>query len=507
MDAKVKTSHSVFPLVIIAAISLGVYSSTLFNGFVYDDNHILLSNVWIRGFSHAPDILSSSLMSFDEARSASNTYRPFLFFLFMAEHYVFGFKPWGFHLVNIILHAANAVLVFYLASFLFKGGGYNPDKPVPAAPPVFAGLVFSLHTINTEAVNWVSAQAELTYAFFTLASFNLYLRAASGRLSARLALSAFLFFLALFFKETAAALIPIIFLYELSARGRGLLKAWRGYLLFLTAAFAFMALRTYAVGGIMRHKQAELSLWGAILNMFPLIAGYFKKLVYPSGLNILYEFHPAREVFDLRVIAGLIILILFLLAAVSFRKNKPVFIALLASSMPLLPVLYIPALSSAAFADRYLYLPSAGFALLLAYALSRAMDKGRAEGFAAIFISVLLLFSYSAASIERGSVWRDDYALWGDALKKSPNNPNVHYNFAWASHGKGDLENAAAHYVETIRLDRGASDAHYNLGVIYAYQNRPIEAAFEFREALRINPGYKEAGERLSQIEESGGIE
>ncbi len=506
-NAKVKSICKVIPPALIAAITLGVYSSTLLNGFVYDDNHILLGNIWVTDFRYASDILFSSLMSFDAAKTASNTYRPLLFFLFMAEHYVFGFKPLGFHLVNIVLHAANAVLVYYLAIFLLKDACGEGDRGrlIGTVCAVFAGLVFSLHTVNTEVVNWVSAQAELTYAFFTLASFNIFIRAGAGRPTGRLILSAFLFLLALFCKETAAALLPIIFLYGLTEKGRGLVKGWRGYLQFVLAFFAFMAIRTYAVGGIIHHKQADLGMGGAVINVFPLVAGYFSKLVYPSGLNILYEFHPARGLGDVRVMAGMVITIAFIVCAVFFRKTRPVYAALIVAAVPLLPVLYIPALSSAAFADRYLYLPSAGFALLLAYISGHALQRRGASVAAAVFVSVILLVSYSAASIERGRIWRDDYSLWADALEKSPNNPNVHYNFAWASHGKGDFGNAIAHYSETIRLDKGAADAHYNLGVIYAYRKDTKEAAFEFREALRIDPGYKEAKDRLRELELSQG--
>ncbi|MBI5493369.1 MAG: tetratricopeptide repeat protein [Deltaproteobacteria bacterium] len=508
-DAKLKLIYRLIPPALIAAVTLGVYASTLLNGFVYDDNHILLSNIWVTDFRYAPDILFSPLMSFDAAKTASNTYRPLLFFLFMAEHYVFGFKPLGFHLVNIVLHAANAVLVYYLAGFFLKGsfgeGEGDRGRLTGTVCAVFAGLVFSLHTVNTEVVNWVSAQAELTYTFFTLASFNIFIRAGAGRRTGLMILSALFFLLALFCKETAAALLPIIFLYGLTEKGRGPVKGWKGYLLFVLTFFAFMAIRTYAIGGIIHHKQADLGIWSAVVNVFPLVAGYFSKLVYPSGLNILYEFHPARGLSDIRVIAGIAITIAFMVCAVFFRRRRPVYTALVVAAVPLLPVLYIPALSTAASADRYLYLPSVGFAILLAYLCGQAL-KRRGTAVAAVFVSVILLAAYSVASIERGRVWRDDYSLWADALKKSPNNPNVHYNFAWASHGKGDFGNAIAHYSETIRLDKGAADAHYNLGVIYAYRKDTKEAAFEFREALKINPGYKEAADRLLEIQ-SGSLQ
>jgi len=105
-------------------------------------------------------------------------------------------------------------------------------------------------------------------------------------------------------------------------------------------------------------------------------------------------------------------------------------------------------------------------------------------------------------------VWRSDYTLWADTVKRSPNNPNAHYNLAWASQARGELALAEAHYRETIRLDAGAADAHFNIGIIYAGMGMYDKAAAEFTEALRINPGYESAGrelERVRRLKEAGG--
>lgn len=522
MDRSRESLYRTLAAAAIVAATLLVYLNTLQNGFVYDDNKVLLANPWITDAGRVKDIMTSSVMSFGEGNPTSNTYRPVVYLLWMALYHAAGFSAKFFHLVNITLHAVNAVLVFAIAGVVFSGGeegGFmrGPLKPYARlAAPVFAGLVFALHTVNTEVVNWVSAQAELSFTFFVLLGFYLYIRRAEqGRRGwGSLVLPAVFFFVGLLGKETAMAFIPMAAAYDLSAGGlRGVRKGARGYALFIIAAAAYMAIRMNAVGGVMHHKQIDLSAYETLINVFPLVFDYFAKLAYPAGLNALYEFHPAHSITDARVLLGAGATAVFVLAAVLFRKNRAVFSALAWIITPLLPVLYIPALSTAAFADRYMYLPSAGFALLLAAAVNRvfvrqayAPGPAGARVYITLALSAALLLSYSVASVKRSAAWRSDYTLWADTVEKSPNNGNVHYNLAWASQARGDLRGAVIHYREAVRLDPGAADAHYNLGIIYANDMMLDEAATEFSEALRVNPGFEQAREWLDRVSSLKGL-
>lgn len=470
---------------LVAVIVIALWSVSLSNGFVYDDHKYLVGNPWVKDAAFTGDIFSSSTAAFDPADAASNTYRPMLYMLYMAEYLAFGLKPFYFHLVNILAHALNAVLVFFVATSLLKKDGRGR-----VFPALFAGLAFGLHTINAEVVNWVSASTELFFTLFVLAGLNLYLRRVSGLLSAPF------FFVALLFKETAAAWPVIIFLYDY-AKGRVLRDRWKAYCLFIAAGVVYALMRFHAIGGVMHHKQADLSALEAFMNIFPLVAAYFAKLALPINLSAIYEFHPARSPFDLRVIAGITAVIAFTAALFFSRRRPAVFVGLSMIAVPLLPVLYVPALSSSAMADRYLYLPSAGLAIVLASLASR-LDGKAAK--ASIVLASALLVAWAAGSASRSQVWKSDYALWADAARKAPNSPNAHYNYAWASHNAGDLREAVEHYRRAASLAPSA-DAHYNLGVIFMGQSMIDEADSEFRAALDIDPGFDSARARLMEIE------
>ncbi|MBI2401074.1 MAG: tetratricopeptide repeat protein [Deltaproteobacteria bacterium] len=469
----------------VAVIVIAVWACSLSNGFVYDDHKYLVGNPWVKDTAFTGDIFSSSTSAFSPTDAISNTYRPMLYMLYMAEYLAFGLTPFYFHLVNILAHAVNAVFVFFVAANLLGKEGRGS-----VFLPLLAGLAFGLHTINTEVVNWVSASTELFFTLFALAGLNLYLRRASGVLSAPF------FLVALLFKETAAALALIIFIYDYSKNRLLLRDRWKAYAFFIAAGFVYALMRFNAIGGVMHHKQADLSTIEAFINIFPLVAAYFAKLALPVNLSAIYEFHPARSFLDARVIAGAAFVLAFSAALFFSRRRPAMLVGLSMMAIPLLPVLYVPALSSSAMADRYLYLPSAGLAIVLA-SVASVLDKKAAK--ASIVVASALLVAWAAGSISRSQVWRSDHTLWADAARRAPNSPNAHYNYAWASHNAGDLKEAVEHYRRAASLAPSA-DAHYNLGVIFLGQSMIDEAEFEFRAALGIDPGFDGARGRLMEI-------
>lgn len=470
----------------VAAVNLLLWSATVTNGFVYDDNFILLGNPWVRDFGSLGEVFSSSMMAFDPSRPPANTFRPMLYVVFMTENALFGLDPYWFHWFNVLVHAANAVLVFSLASRLLARGAGGA-----VIPALFAALAFSVHTINSEVVNWVSASAELLFTFCVLLALRLH---AGGEGAGRALGVSVLFLAALLFKETAASFLPLAILLDYSSGKRA--RNWKAYGFYLGAAALYAALRLNAVGGIMHHKQADLSAIEAFINVFPLVAAYMGKLLLPVSLSAIYDFHIARSLADWRVIAGAAIALVFLLAIFLSRRRPALFMGFSMMAVPLLPVLYVPALSSSAMADRYLYLPSAGFALVLAAFASRLDGKA---GRAAVVFGAVLLAAYAAGSVSRSQAWKSDRTLWADAVEKAPNTPNAHYNYAWASHSAGDTRTAAEHYRKALALAPSA-DAHYNLGVIYMNQSMMDEADEQFRAALAADPAYVAAKARLAEL-------
>ena len=321
-----KTTYKLQIIIIILA-SIAVYFNTLNNGFVYDDDVQLLENYWIKNVRHIPDFFFTDVWSFYGEGGISSYYRPLMHLIFMATYYVYGLKPWGFHLVNILFHAGISALVFTIILWLFKN--LRPAGPSTYLLPSFmAALLFATHPIHTEVVAWVSAIPELSYTFFYLLSFYLYMRSTSGdRLSTGgYILSVASFFLAVFCKEPALTLPGILIAYDfLFNKERfnfsGNLKRYVPY--FIVAGVYFIMRFNALQGFAPLKKHVYLNGYEYFINVFPLFVQYLQKLVLPTNLNAFHVFHPIFSVFEPKGIISLILTLVFLFFFfIAFKKRQ-----------------------------------------------------------------------------------------------------------------------------------------------------------------------------------------
>ncbi len=518
---RILRSRYVLPSLVFL-IPLLIYSITLTGAFVYDDNVQIIDNPWIRDAGKIPALFASSTMSFLNGRP-SNTYRPVFYLVYMAEYFAFGLRPWAWHLVNVVLHAMNAVAVFTLASlFLTKKErptpGQNTTRPGRLVAPFIAALVFALHPINSEVVAWVGAIPELVFTLMVLSSFILYLLAdrTRGRAALYYAASVAAFSVALLSKETAMALIIIIPLYEFTRLGFKAMRRWKVYLYYLIPAILYMAMRTYALGGMTQMRLINMSFYEGLLNVLPLVARYLGKLIVPVGLSVIYSFEPVHSALSPMFITGLLAAAVFGALIYLFGKKKSAIFFLLWILIPLLPVLYMPILSVGGFADRYLYLSTVGFASCIGLLIFRFYEGNvRKKGHQTIYLAavILILLLYSTGSIKRAFVWRSDYSLWSDAVIKSPSSPNALYNLGWVLQGRaeaGDLDRALKLYEDAIRIKPDKEDAHYNAALIYEEKGDHRMALKHYMISLRLRPAsmtyyniamiYQSAGQRREAI-------
>jgi tetratricopeptide (TPR) repeat protein len=518
---------------IVLLVSFAVYFNALPNGFVYDDKLQIVDNRWIKDTKHIPEIFTSSAWSFKDEAVVSNYYRPLMHVIFMGNYYIFGLNPWGFHLINIIFHAAVSVLVFVLILKLLKK--INPS--VSLLPPFIAALLFATHPIHTEAVTWVSGLTEVSYVFFYLLSFYFYIGSGEGS-KIGYPLSLALFFASTFLKETALTLPIILIAYDYSFGNaeRPLLKQFRRYIPFFMVAGIYLILRFNALGEFTpQSRHQELSLYELFINVFPLFMQYIQKLLLPLNLNAFYVLHPIKSIFEPRGILSITVVLAFVASAlIALKKEKTAFIGLLFIAVPLLPVLYIPALGENTFTERYLYLPSFGFVILAALLLYKAMAYSQKAALSLTLVFILIAGLYSIQTVRRNYIWRDDLTLFTDTVEKSPDSAMVHNNLGTAYYYQGMIDKSIEHYQAAlglkpfyaeahnnlgnayydkgwqnkalehlktaVKLKNGLSDAHYNLGIIYFETGHLEMARSEFEVVLKINPNDIDALRQLESI-------
>ncbi len=541
-----------FILAALFIIPLAVYTVTLVNGFVGDDNHQVLGNKWITSARYIPEIFRSSVWSFVSGSPVSNYYRPMMHLTYMAAYYLFGLRPWGFHLVNIVLHALNTVLVFYTALYLFSARKDDVAEATPSGylAPFIAAAVFALHPLNTEAVCWIASVPELTFTLFCLLAFNAYARSFKGTgdgtgLSLPLyAFSVIFFALALLCKETAIIFPALLVILDFSKKGVAFIRRIPAYVPFAVVAVAYLVVRTSIIGGVVHYKNIDLAPYAFFINIIPIIPRYVWRFVEPFPLTAAYVFHEAASPLAPTVVAAIAFWAVAAVAAVYFRKNRAVFVPMLWTFAALAPALYLPAVPGG-FAERYFYLPSAGAAMLVAYVLKRAfLDDGspwpgRARTWALTLTGAVLVF-YAGVDVQRARIWKNDVTLWSDTVLKSPSSPTSHANLAWAYHRRGDVKDAAREYREVIKIggektveamvnlggiyldardyknaiemlagaiERGASGAsiHYNLATAYNGAKDAQGAIGQYKEVIRLDPGDDNAYYNLAWTYQSAG--
>jgi protein O-mannosyl-transferase len=514
----------------IVVVSLAVYFNALFNGFVYDDDTQVLANAWIRDINHIPEMFSSSVAGFDKAAGhvISNYFRPMMHLVYMFNYYIFGLTPWGFHLVNILIHAGVSVMVFLLADLVFSKGGSSAAAQF-RSPPLLAGLIFATLPIHTEAVTWIASLPELSFTFFSLLSLYFYIRHREGPKGYYI-FSVVSFSVATLCKETALTLPLILIAYDVAFTGEKerLAAYFKRYVPYFMVMGVYMTMRYHALGGLAPNRShRELDGYQYVINIFPLFAQYLEKLIIPIKLNAYYVLHPVSSFFAAGcIIAFCAVTAFVLLTFLALRKSKIAFFSLALIAIPLLPVLYIPGVGENTFAERYLYLPSSGFALFLVWLLTRTGRLFRKGSRTVIWVLLVLVGLYSAGTISRNAVWKDDVILFEDTVKKSPDgsiphgmlgyalayrwhtdeaieqyrialalnpsNPVIHTNLGSAYGEKGFLDKAIEEFKTAIRLRPGYADAHYNLGQAYMLQGMLDEAIEHFGAAARLNPHDRE---------------
>lgn len=477
-----------FLLGAIIALAVAAYYNTLFNGFVFDDVSQIVRNHWIKDVGYLPDIFSSDVWEFFGDRD-SNFYRPLMHVIFMVEYHVFGLSPWGFHLVAVLFHAGNSVLVFLIVRRLSSGAQTAPNLSIPFV----AAVLFATHPIHTEAVAWVSAMPDLSCAFFYLLSFYLYVGARS-MLGARYISSIVSFFLAALCKEPGLTLPIVLAAHDyvfLEGKDRRLLR----YVPFLAAGGGYLALRYLALGGLVPlDKSQEVGAYQYLINVFPLFSRYLGKLLLPLNLNAFYVFHPVTSVLGTKAILSFAVTVAFsVVAFAAYKRSKVAFFGLLLMVVPLAPALYIPGVGSSGnvFSERYLYLPSLGFVLLM----SLLIDRMRANLPRTVGIGMVVLLAgfYTMGTVSRNMVWKDDYTLFSDTVRKSPDAYLPHGNLGAALMGRGHLEEAIERFQTAIRLNPNYANARYNLGVAHGKKGLFDKAIEQYRIAIRLNPDYADA--------------
>jgi tetratricopeptide (TPR) repeat protein len=399
-------------------------------------------------------------------------------------------EPFAYHMVNMLLHFANGLLVWLALRRLLAWGGEQGWRREWLA--AFAGGMFLAHPLQTEAVSYVASRSETLSVFFFLAAFVVFLyrrtEAASWRVAAGVLA---LFGAACLTKEHGAVLVVLLLLtdyywtpgFSLRAIGRN----WRLYVPMLglaALAVAYVFTRVLAGAGTAGFGVKEFTWIQYFFTQCRAIWVYLQLYVFPYGQNLDHEFAISRNVLDRGAVFGLIGLVALVSAAWIYRKRFPlasygvfVFLALIAPTSSVVPIVD-------PFVERRLYLPFIGL-LLVTVGLLRHWKASRGT-LAATVAFVLVVEAF--LSYQRNRLYANAIEMWTDSASKSPAKVRPHFQLAYAYYQAGSCDRAADEFAKTAQLAKPDFSLLLDWALAYDCASRPGEALAKLREAAAIEP-------------------
>ena len=555
-------SYHLISISLILVISIAIYSNTLKNGFVYDDAKTIVNNTLIKTINNLPKLFNRTDYF---AASGEMSYRPVVTLTYFIDYAIYGLKPYGYHLTNLIIHSINGVMLYIFLTLLFKSSQssfFNFQFPIFNLQLIIS-LLFITHPVLTEAVNAISFREDGLCFLFFISALILYLK--SSKLKAQsskfkafsLQLSAFSFYLlALLSKEMAITFPLIIILYEwiygkqppqspfVKGELKGvrrlsqspLLKGVRGLLFnpytigYILITILYLYLRFFLFHNPVEEDLNAWLLSERLMTIPYLIMKYIMLLIAPISLSADYVITPVQSLFSPLFLVSMFVIILlsfitYKLAPLPSGERdgvRGIIFGILFLLLTLLPVdNIIPIVNP--FAERYLYLPSVGFAIIIGSILSCLPVRSTQTGLMAhsswrvthhssliahCSLLIIIISIYSFAVIQRNKIWIDDYSLWSDTVIKMPESSRAHYNLGNAFRMQGRLDEALKELNLALFLKPSLYEAHNNLGIVYEKLGQLDEAIKEYRMAIKLKPYYSKAHNNLGLIyEEQGRID
>jgi Flp pilus assembly protein TadD len=491
--------------VLLLTLVVSVYSNSLQNGFVWDDHEQLVMNPAVQPGAPLSPLFSSDVRFSHLGLSAqTHTYRPLQMATYLVIANLFGTGPGAFHGCSVLFAMAGVLAAFFVFQML--------TERVSLA--IVASVLFAVNPLHSEAVDWAAAIPDLGCGLCLLIAFGSFLilqrnrdpsarRRWSGWPLSLLSLAAFA--AALLWKETALVFPVLIGSYSLileSAWRRRVVSALKESAPYWVICGVYLVARVQVLGSLATGGRSwKLTPIQFALTDSHLFALYWLKLLVPFPLNAYYQFRPLRSILDPRAIAGILFVVCVICGLVYLIRHAVLAgFAALWVCLTLLPVLDINALGRNAFTERYLYIPSVGFCLLITLgstSLIQRLGSRYRKPVGAVLI-VVTASTLAAETIHRNPVWKDDETLFSQTLTNSPDAAFVRNMVASAeSNDPSKWSSAGQNYSQAVTLaweeippDQLALVTAYNgLALVYLQREEFERALHALNEAQRIAPG------------------
>jgi len=482
-------------LAVIILLGIIIYSNSLKCSFQFDDTIHIVYNPAIKNLQ-------------DVKIWWNYSDRPVSIFTFALNYHFHQLDVYYYHIVNLLIHLINAVLIWWLTLLIFSSPALR-DQPISKHKKVlafFTALLFVSHPLATQSVTYIIQRQNSMAAMFYILSLALYLK---GRLPETankhkyilFAGSLIAAFLAVLSKENAftlplaIVLVEIFFLQtkrlSISFRDYRIILLIAVFLIFIVILFFKFPLSIFDPIPPTQGNTYTVTSLNYLFTQFSVIVKYIQLLILPVNQTLDYDFPISDNFFELKTLFSFLLLFaLIILAVFLFNKHRIFsfgifwfFLTLSIESgfIPISDVIY----------EHRTYLPSFGFFLILSsgiYALRWNKYK-----YLAISILLFIIGTNSFLTHERNKVWKNELTLWSDAVLKSPGKARPVNNRGFIYLNLGQWEKAIADFSKAIEIYPKWAVTYYNRGVAYEKLGEQQKSIVDYSAAIGIDPKYSEA--------------
>lgn len=483
---------------LLAILTFAAYSPVVRNDFVnYDDSDYVFGNAHVYTGLKWENIV----WAFNSGH-ASN-WHPITWMSHQLDCQLFGVSPLATHLVNLLIHAGNAVLLFFL---LRRMTGAHWRGALVAA-------LFALHPLHVESVAWASERKDVLSTLFFLLTLYCYAEYASKAASSNqrpailaYGLALLCFVLGLLSKPMLVTLPFVLLLLDYWPLNRirppllGRLLIEKIPFFSLSAASCVVTFYAQKQGGAV---STSISLGARLANASVSCARYLIKTIFPFDLSVLYP-HPGSWKPWIVAAATVVVVAILVSAGLAFRRRPYWTIGWLWFFGTLVPVIGFVQVGIQSMADRYTYIPLMGVFIAVVWLVADLMPKEK-ESFAPIAVgAAFILLVCVGLTWRQVQYWRDSETLFKRAVAVTTGNYLAYNNIGFYQFGKGRTDEAMDSYRKALEIKPDYEDALNNLGHAFAGRKDFVHAIPLYEAALRIRPNHIEVhnnyGNALSEV-------
>jgi len=506
MILKERLSYPVVLAVLVIAVFM-TYGNALFNQFVWDDGYLIVENPLIKTFENFPRLFSGDLMASTAIRHYdSGYYRPLSMASFMLDYKIWNLNPFGYHLVNVLIHLLNSFLVFCLMEIVFQ------RRFVAFG----AALFFVVHPIHVEAVTPIYNRMGIQASFFVLLALVLFAKS-NGLKRKGMVLGCLAAIGAGMLSKEEAIVAPLLlalydYFYFRKQHQKSFFSRSRivfyGMVVAVSVSYLFLRqsnlTRYFSFSSMGDSPALSTSLFFHLATNFKIFGYAVFKTICPFHPQPIYWIEPEKAPLSLLSMGGFFLMAGLLSFFVYYsRRDKNLSFLVGLFLISLLPFLnFIPIAETYVFQERFLYFPSIAICAFLALAVSSlfswAKDSSHRQLFVGLFSFILVsLFGYLTAI--GNYTWRTDLSLWRDAVKKSPDSQMAHLNLGQVLLKGGQWDEAKTEIEKSLQTPHPLAGnsvylARVDLAKIFMLKNdlpqaqRELEKAIAIAEQINLNP-------------------